>query len=167
MYGIAFIYPRGTAVSSGPTNSSNVIMAHDTASCSLRFISFALLPVYDGTAYFLVHSLAVAMAACSSSFQLLATSAARGSSGLGAPRRAWIERRMVRIWRAGDQLSGKGRDRQQLLFWNTTLRFVSTYFSGHRDRCGRAYRRSDGKSWSGSESLAVSWDSPPAETVQA
>lgn len=60
-----------------------------------------------GAAYVLVHSLAVAMALFSSSFQLLATSAARGSSGLGAPRRAWIERRMVRIWRAGDQLSGE------------------------------------------------------------
>lgn len=45
------------------------------------------------------------MAAFSSSFHDLATSAASGSSGLGAPRRAWIERRIVRIWRAGDQLS--------------------------------------------------------------
>lgn len=46
------------------------------------------------------------MALFSSSFQLLATSAASGSSGLGAPRSAWIESRIVRIWRAGDQLSG-------------------------------------------------------------
>lgn len=45
------------------------------------------------------------MALFSSSFQLLATSAASGSSGLGAPRSAWIESRIVRIWRAGDQLS--------------------------------------------------------------
>lgn len=44
-------------------------------------------PHYFGTAYFCVHSFAVAMAATSSSFQLLATSGARGSSGLGAPRR--------------------------------------------------------------------------------
>jgi hypothetical protein len=58
-----------------------------------------------GFAYFCVHSLAVAMAAASSSFQLLATSGARGSSGLGAPRRAWIESRIVRICSAGDQLS--------------------------------------------------------------
>lgn len=49
------------------------------------------------------------MAACSSSFQLLATSAARGSSGFGAPSRAWIESRMVRICSAGDQLSVGGR----------------------------------------------------------
>lgn len=62
----------------------------------------------SGLAYFWVHSRAVAMAAFSSSFQALATSAARGSSGLGAPRRAWIESRMVRIWRAGDQLSEQG-----------------------------------------------------------
>lgn len=60
---------------------------------------------YFGTAYLFVHSLAVAMAAASFSFQLFATSGASGSSGLGAPRRAWIERRIVRIWRAGDQLS--------------------------------------------------------------
>jgi hypothetical protein len=59
--------------------------------------------VFYAFAYFAVHSLAVWMAAFSSSFQFLATSLARGSSGLGAPRRAWMERRMVRIWRAGDQ----------------------------------------------------------------
>jgi hypothetical protein len=40
------------------------------------------------------------------SFHAWATSFARGSSGFGAPSRAWIERRMVRIWRAGDQLPG-------------------------------------------------------------
>lgn len=62
-----------------------------------------------GAAYFWVHSRAVAMAAFSSSFQALATSAASGSSGLGAPRSAWMERRMVRIWRAGDQLSVQAR----------------------------------------------------------
>ncbi len=52
----------------------------------------------------LVHSLAVAIAAGSSSFHLFATSGASGSSGLGAPRRAWIDRRIVRICNAGDQL---------------------------------------------------------------
>lgn len=61
--------------------------------------------LYFGTACFCVHSLAVAIAACSFSFQLLATSGASGSSGFGAPRRAWIESRIVRICRAGDQLS--------------------------------------------------------------
>lgn len=71
-------------------------------SCSIspRFFEF-----YERLAYLAVHSLAVAMAACSSSFQLFATSAARGSSGLGAPRRAWIDSRIVLICRAGDQLS--------------------------------------------------------------
>ncbi len=52
----------------------------------------------------LVHSLAVAIAAGSSSFHLFATSGASGSSGLGAPRRAWMDRRIVRICKAGDQL---------------------------------------------------------------
>lgn len=61
--------------------------------------------LYFGTAYFSVHSLAVAMAPFSSSFQCFATSGASGSSGLGAPSRAWIERSMVRICSAGDQLS--------------------------------------------------------------
>lgn len=73
-----------------------------------RTPSLPSLPFYcdaAGEAYFWVHSRAVAMAAFSSSFQALATSAASGSSGLGAPRSAWIERRIVRIWRAGDQLS--------------------------------------------------------------
>lgn len=69
------------------------------------FPSFFISYLTSGFAYFCVHSRAVSMAAFSSSFQALATSAARGSSGFGAPRRAWMERRMVRIWRAGDQLS--------------------------------------------------------------
>lgn len=56
------------------------------------------------SAYVRVHSLAVCIAACSSSFHLCATSFASGSSGFGAPRSACIERRIVRIWRAGDQL---------------------------------------------------------------
>lgn len=55
-------------------------------------------------AYVCVHSRAVWMAAFSSSFHLCATSLASGSSGFGAPRRAWIESRMVRICSAGDQL---------------------------------------------------------------
>ncbi len=62
-------------------------------------------PLYLGMAYTLVHSLAVLMAACSSSFQVFATSAASGSSGFGAPSRAWMESKIVRICRAGDQLS--------------------------------------------------------------
>lgn len=65
----------------------------------------SLGPYWDGKAYCCVHSRAVAMATLGFSFQVLATSGASGSSGLGAPRRAWMERRMVRIWRAGDQLS--------------------------------------------------------------
>lgn len=55
-------------------------------------------------ANFWVHSLAVSMAALSSSFHRCATSFAKGSSGFGAPSNACIERRIVRIWRAGDQL---------------------------------------------------------------
>jgi hypothetical protein len=58
-----------------------------------------------GTAYCCVHERAVCLAATSSAFHALATSAASGSSGLGAPRSAEMERRMVRIWSAGDQLS--------------------------------------------------------------
>lgn len=42
----------------------------------------------SGVAYVLVHSLAFSMARFSSSFQSLATSAASGSSGFGAPSRA-------------------------------------------------------------------------------
>ena len=57
-------------------------------------------------AYCLVHSLAVCIAAGSSSFQRCATSFASGSSGLGAPSSACIESRMVRICKAGDQLPG-------------------------------------------------------------
>lgn len=60
---------------------------------------------YFGTAYCCVQAFAVAMAACSSSFQLFATSAASGSSGFGAPRSAWMDSRIVRICSAGDQLS--------------------------------------------------------------
>lgn len=62
---------------------------------------------FSGWAYCFVHSFAVSIAAFSSSFQLFATSAARGSSGLGAPRSAWIESRIVLICRAGDQLSAR------------------------------------------------------------
>jgi hypothetical protein len=43
-------------------------------------------------AYTLVHSFACAIAPFSSSFQFWATSLASGSSGFGAPSRAWIER---------------------------------------------------------------------------
>lgn len=44
------------------------------------------------------------MAAFWFSFQCCATSLASGSSGFGAPRRAWIESSIVRICSAGDQL---------------------------------------------------------------
>ena len=56
-------------------------------------------------ANFRVHSAATLRALSSSSTQARATCSLRGSSGLGAERRAWMERRMVRIWRAGDHLS--------------------------------------------------------------
>lgn len=57
-------------------------------------------------AYRLVHSRAVLMASASLTFHCSATSLARGSSGLGALRRAWMESSTVRIWRAGLHLSG-------------------------------------------------------------
>jgi hypothetical protein len=38
-------------------------------------------------------------------FQSSATLLSRGSSGFGAERSAWMERRTVRIWSAGDHLS--------------------------------------------------------------
>ncbi len=74
--------------------------------------------------------MAVAIAACSSSFHLFATSGASGSSGFGAPRRAWIERRIVRIWRAGDQLPGQEsvskllRNRYGLRAYKRTLQHI-------------------------------------------
>ena len=47
----------------------------------------------------------VSMALDSFSFHVSATSLAKGSSGFGALRRAWIDSRTVRIWRAGLHLS--------------------------------------------------------------
>lgn len=81
-------------------------MSADNPSSAQPCPSSPSTPYFLGTAYFSVHSLAVAIAACSSSFQLFATSAASGSSGFGAPRSAWMDSRIVRIWSAGDQLSG-------------------------------------------------------------
>jgi hypothetical protein len=60
-------------------------------------------------ANFSVHSLAVCMAAFWSSFHRWATSLASGSSGFGAPRSAWMDSRMVRICRAGDQFPFQSR----------------------------------------------------------
>ena len=52
----------------------------------------------------------LSMALASFVFHSSATSLARGSSGLGALRRAWMDRRTVLIWRAGLHLSaGPGR----------------------------------------------------------
>jgi hypothetical protein len=70
------------------------------------YLRTSLLGYLDphGFAYCWVHSWAVLIACAWFSFHACATSFARGSSGLGAPKRAWIERRMVRIWSAGDQL---------------------------------------------------------------
>lgn len=48
-------------------------------------------------AYFLVQSLAFLSASASFAFHNSATSFANGSSGLGAERRAWMERRTVLI----------------------------------------------------------------------
>ena len=57
-------------------------------------------------AYFLVQSLAFLIASCSLIFHSSATSFAKGSSGFGAERRAWIDRSTVRICKAGLHLSG-------------------------------------------------------------
>lgn len=70
------------------------------------------------------------MAASWSSFQRCATSFAKGSSGLGAPKRACIERRIVLICRAGDQLPKGvgvllGQNGSQL-WWRLTLQDVET-----------------------------------------
>ena len=48
---------------------------------------------------------AVLIACCSFCFHNWATSFANGSSGFGAERSAWIDRRTVRICNAGDHLS--------------------------------------------------------------
>ena len=56
-------------------------------------------------AYFLVQSLAFLIASASLIFHSSATSFARGSSGFGAERRAWIDRSTVRICKAGLHLS--------------------------------------------------------------
>jgi hypothetical protein len=61
------------------------------------------------TAYLRVHSRATRMASASFAFQCWATSLLRGSSGFGAPISAWMERRTVRIWSAGDHLSVRRR----------------------------------------------------------
>jgi hypothetical protein len=74
---------------------------HRRWSCRIVYARRVLSQAF---AYCFVHSWAVAMACDWFSFHAWATSFARGSSGFGAPRRAWMERRMVRIWRAGDQL---------------------------------------------------------------
>jgi hypothetical protein len=99
-----FFTGRGRAAGAAGGLSTSAADGGLAVASSPVFSSYLL----SGRAYSLVHSLAVAMAACSFSFQLLATSAARGSSGLGAPRRAWMERRIVRICSAGDQLSVQG-----------------------------------------------------------
>ena len=57
-------------------------------------------------AYFLVQSLAFLIASASLIFHSSATSFARGSSGFGAERSAWIDRSTVRICKAGLHLSG-------------------------------------------------------------
>lgn len=76
------------------------------------------------------------MALASSSFQLFATSAASGSSGLGAPRRAWMESRMVRICRAGDQLSAI---MERKIYQPEVRTILSTIRGG--DRKGKGKRR--------------------------
>lgn len=72
------------------------------------FLTRRDLKGHQAFAYVRVHSRAVCIAACSSSFHLCATSFASGSSGFGAPKSACMERSIVRIWSAGDQLPDLG-----------------------------------------------------------
>lgn len=62
--------------------------------------------------FFLIDS-PVSMASASLDFHFSATSFARGSSGLGALSKAWIDSRTVRICRAGDHLSENVRTVKQ------------------------------------------------------
>lgn len=103
------------------------------------------------------------MAAASSSFQRWATSFASGSSGLGAPNSAWMESKMVRICRAGDQLS-----RHQLNLKPSTpaVNLWKAHSSKHPSRFAPGDRYWGGKSSSRTESWAVSWDSPLARIVR-
>jgi hypothetical protein len=93
-----------------------------------------------------VHSLAVCMAAGSSSFHLCATSFANGSSGFGAPSKACIERSIVLICSAGDQLPGYCQ------LSCAQLRISSTNSSEHLGKFGLIYRCLGDISWSGSVS---------------
>ncbi len=100
-HGNPFILPQSNTMLQFVGIPSVILISHHRhlSSCQIIKLQFGYV-----IAWVRVHSLAVAIAAGSSSFHLLATSGAKGSSGFGAPRRAWMESRMVRIWRAGDQL---------------------------------------------------------------
>jgi len=69
-----------------------ILLIKDTKSTSTKR-RLSQLPM----AYFLVQSLAFLSASASFAFHNSATSFANGSSGLGAERRAWMERRTVLI----------------------------------------------------------------------
>jgi len=69
------------------------LLIKDMVSMMGRILTKSQLPM----AYFLVQSLAFLSASASLAFHSSATSFANGSSGLGAERRAWMERRTVLI----------------------------------------------------------------------
>ena len=99
--------------------------------CSRNTRPVTLLTSTHAIAWVLVHSLAVWIAAGSSSFHRWATSLAKGSSGFGAPRRAWIDSRIVRICKAGDQLPAHSQSREMSPDHNRghTLEYVQAYSS--------------------------------------
>lgn len=73
-----------------------------------------------------------------------------------------MERRMVRICKAGDQLSIQ----IALVVFKPLPGIPGAYSSAHLDKCGRDDRYWGDISWSGSESSAVSWGSRRAGTIQ-
>lgn len=73
-----------------------------------------------------------------------------------------MERRMVRICKAGDQLSIQ----IALVVFKPLRGSPGSYSSAHLDKCGRDGRYWGDKSWSGSESSAVSWGSRRAGIIQ-
>lgn len=75
-----------------------------------------------------VHSLAVWIAAGSSSFHRCATSFAKGSSGFGAPSNACIDNNIVLICSAGDQLPSRSQRNKTLhMARRPTFQDIQTY----------------------------------------
>ena len=91
-----------------------------------------------------------AWAACSSDFHFSATSASKKSSGFGALNKAWMERRTVRICKAGLHFSIQ-TDEKELVFFG----HHPSYLWEYPNKCDLIYRYSDGKFSSWNELSAV------------